>query len=54
MVHRSAMEGTGQLPKFADDFFMVGDDNEFALIPTAEVPLTNLHEVKYLMSLTCH
>jgi seryl-tRNA synthetase len=40
LVRDDAMFGTGQLPKFAEDLFHVGD--EFWLIPTAEVPLTNL------------
>ena len=35
------LEGTGQLPKFADDQYMVNDDRGAYLIPTAEVPLTN-------------
>ena len=40
LVRREAMYGTGQLPKFADDLFQT--TNDFWLIPTAEVPLTNL------------
>ncbi len=40
MVRDSALYGTGQLPKFAEDLFRVSGD--FWLIPTAEVPLTNL------------
>ena len=42
MVNRSAMTGTGQLPKFENDLFKLRDDDYF-LIPTAEVPVTNLH-----------
>lgn len=42
MVNRKAMQGTGQLPKFAEDLFKLADW-EYFLIPTAEVPLTNLH-----------
>lgn len=42
LANHDALFGTGQLPKFADDLFPVGNDNEFYLIPTAEVPLTNL------------
>lgn len=42
MVNRAAMTGTGQLPKFEADLFGLRDDDYF-LIPTAEVPLTNLH-----------
>ena len=41
MVGRTAMTGTGQLPKFEDDMFYIPDKDEF-LIPTAEVPVTNL------------
>lgn len=42
MANHDALFGTGQLPKFAGDLFPAGDDKEFYLIPTAEVPLTNL------------
>ena len=42
MVNRASMTGTGQLPKFAEDLFKL-EGWEFFLIPTAEVPLTNLH-----------
>lgn len=41
MVNRKAMTGTGQLPKFEDDMFYI-PQKDFFLIPTAEVPLTNL------------
>lgn len=41
MVNRAAMTGTGQLPKFEEDLFKLRDDDYF-LIPTAEVPVTNL------------
>lgn len=41
MVNRSAMTGTGQLPKFEDDMFHI-PAKDFFLIPTAEVPVTNL------------
>lgn len=44
LVNRPTMTGTGQLPKFEEDLFKTGvDDRELFLIPTAEVPLTNLH-----------
>jgi seryl-tRNA synthetase len=44
LVNRPTMTGTGQLPKFEDDLFKTGvADRELFLIPTAEVPLTNLH-----------
>ncbi len=42
LVHGTALVGTGQLPKFAQDLFAVRGDPGFYLIPTAEVPLTNL------------
>jgi seryl-tRNA synthetase len=42
LVHAAALVGTGQLPKFAADLFAVSGDPGFYLIPTAEVPVTNL------------
>ncbi len=42
LVNRSTLEGTGQLPKFAADLFAVAGERELFLIPTAEVPVTNL------------
>lgn len=42
MVNRTAMTGTGQLPKFEDDMFHL-PAKDFFLIPTAEVPVTNYH-----------
>ena len=42
MVNADSLRGTGQLPKFAEDLFRV-DFKDFYLIPTAEVPVTNLH-----------
>ena len=42
LVHGTALIGTGQLPKFEQDLFAVRGDPGFYLIPTAEVPLTNL------------
>lgn len=42
MVNAQTMTGTGQLPKFEEDLFKLRD-SEYYLIPTAEVPLTNLH-----------
>jgi len=47
MVNRAAMTGTGQLPRFEEDLFRLRDD-EYFLIPTAEVPLTNLHREEIL------
>ncbi|MEA2111750.1 MAG: serine--tRNA ligase [Campylobacterota bacterium] len=43
MVNRTALEGTGQLPKFEDDLYKI-EGQEMFLIPTAEVPLTNLFQ----------
>lgn len=42
LVNRSAMTATGQLPKFEEDLFRLRD-NDYFLVPTAEVPVTNLH-----------
>jgi seryl-tRNA synthetase len=42
LVQPQALYGTGQLPKFAEDLFAVKGDQSFYLIPTAEVPVTNL------------
>ena len=47
MVNRQSMTGTGQLPKFEEDLFKVGD-GQFYLIPTAEVPITNIHREEIL------
>lgn len=42
LVNRASMIGTGQLPKFEEDAFLIESEDYF-LIPTAEVPVTNLH-----------
>ena len=47
MVNRDSMTGTGQLPKFEDDLFKMVDP-DFFLIPTAEVPVTNIHRGEIL------
>lgn len=47
LVNHASMQGTGQFPKFKDDAFLLERDN-LALIPTAEVPLTNLHRDEIL------
>lgn len=47
MVHRRSMTGTGQLPKFEDDMFKVAD-TEYYLVPTAEVPVTNMYREEIL------
>ncbi|MCI0469087.1 MAG: serine--tRNA ligase [Nitrospirae bacterium] len=47
LVNRESMTGTGQLPKFEADLFRIADP-EFYLIPTAEVPVTNMHREEIL------
>jgi seryl-tRNA synthetase len=47
IVNRDSMTGTGQLPKFETDLFRIADP-EFYLVPTAEVPLTNIHRDEIL------
>jgi seryl-tRNA synthetase len=47
LVNRTAMMGTGQLPKFEEDLFRLREEDYF-LIPTAEVPVTNLHRDELL------
>jgi seryl-tRNA synthetase len=42
IVNRDSLQGTGQLPKFEEDLFKLRADQEFYLIPTAEVPVTNI------------
>lgn len=48
IVNADTLFGTGQLPKFEADLFKLTDDRGFYLIPTAEVPLTNLHRDEIL------
>ena len=47
MVNRESMTGTGQLPKFEEDLFRI-DKVDYYLIPTAEVPVTNIHRDEIL------
>ena len=47
LVNRETMTGTGQLPKFEEDLFRTADPDLF-LVPTAEVPLTNIHREEVL------
>ncbi len=47
MVNRQTMTNTGQLPKFEEDLFKV-QDTDYFLIPTAEVPVTNIHQNEIL------
>ena len=48
LVNRTALFGTGQLPKFEDELFHLKDERGLALIPTAEVPVTNYHAEEIL------
>jgi seryl-tRNA synthetase len=48
MVNRTALFGTNQLPKFEEDLFHVKDERGLALIPTAEVPVTNYYAEEIL------
>jgi seryl-tRNA synthetase len=48
LVTREAMTGTGQLPKFEEDLFKTAGQHPLYLIPTAEVPVTNLHREEIL------
>jgi seryl-tRNA synthetase len=47
MVNRATMTGTGQLPKFEEELFKV-EGTDYFLIPTAEVPVTNIHQGEVL------
>ena len=49
IVNRTALEGTGQLPKFEEDLYKI-DGEELYLIPTSEVPLTNLYQDEIIPS----
>lgn len=48
IVNRESMTGTGQLPKFEEDAFKLQNNPNYFLIPTAEVPVTNLHRNEIL------
>jgi seryl-tRNA synthetase len=48
LVRGESMTGTGQLPKFAEDMYRVEEEPPLYLVPTAEVPLTNLHREEIL------
>jgi seryl-tRNA synthetase len=48
LVNAAALLGTGNLPKFEADLFKIGGDWDLYLVPTAEVPLTNLHRGEIL------
>jgi seryl-tRNA synthetase len=48
LANTATLVGTGQLPKFEQDLFKIGGDWDLYLIPTSEVPLTNLHRGEIL------
>jgi seryl-tRNA synthetase len=48
LVNSAALQGTGNLPKFEQDLFKIAGDWDLYLIPTAEVPLTNIHRGEIL------
>ncbi len=48
MVNADSLRGTGQLPKFEEDLFKVSGEKTYYLVPTAEVPVTNLHREEFL------
>ncbi|MBI4681778.1 MAG: serine--tRNA ligase [Nitrospirae bacterium] len=48
LVNKESMTGTGQLPKFEEDLFKLADERGFYLVPTAEVPVTNMHRQEIL------
>ena len=60
MVNRKSLEATGQLPKFEEDLFSVGAEADYFLIPTAEVPVTNMVRDQILdsedlpLKMVCH
>ncbi|VUD68799.1 Serine--tRNA ligase [Thalassocella blandensis] len=60
IVNRDSLFGTGQLPKFEEDLFKLNDERELYLIPTAEVPVTNVmrgeivDEAELPVKFTCH
>jgi seryl-tRNA synthetase len=48
MVNSASLTGTGNLPKFQQDLFRIGGDWDLYMVPTAEVPLTNMHRDEIL------
>ena len=48
LVNAASLTGTGNLPKFEADLFKIAGDWDLYLVPTAEVPLTNLHRGEIL------
>jgi seryl-tRNA synthetase len=61
IVNSDSLFGTGQLPKFEEDLFKLDDERNYYLIPTAEVPVTNIHRneivdqlpIKYVSQTPC-
>ncbi len=61
IVNSESLFGTGQLPKFEEDLFKLNDERNYYLIPTAEVPVTNIHRdeivdalpIKYVSHTPC-
>lgn len=51
IVNSDSLFGTGQLPKFEEDLFKLDDERDYYLIPTAEVPVTNIHRNQIVDSL---
>jgi seryl-tRNA synthetase len=51
IVNSDSLFGTGQLPKFEEDLFKLDDERNYYLIPTAEVPVTNIHRNEIVDSL---
>jgi len=52
MTNADSMRGTGQLPKFEEDLFKLAGEKQYYLIPTAEVPVTNLYREEILDAAT--
>jgi seryl-tRNA synthetase len=52
MVNADSLRGTGQLPKFEEDLFKLAGEKDYYLIPTAEVPVTNLYRDEILDAAT--
>ena len=52
LVRREVMEGSGNLPKFADNLYW-DEEDDLWLIPTAEVPITNLYRDEILRPVPC-
>ncbi len=48
LANSATLQGTGQLPKFEQDLFKIAGDWDLYLVPTAEVPLTNMHRAEIL------